>query len=98
MIDLAQLVVSLDTQRVGDMLQIRPHLESPPALTLQYRLTVRQNGPAGTSSLSQSGELHSGETSSALVQLSLPPGATCLAHLDLLQDGQLLKQLDGPCE
>ena len=97
MIDISQLVVSIDTQRNGEAVLIRPQLQSPTPLTLQYRMSVRQSSSNGTSSISQSGDLQSG-TSSSVVQISLPSGATCQIHLEVLQDNQLLKQLDRDCE
>ena len=52
MMDVSQLAVSVDTQRHGAMVVIRPHIENPVPLTLQYRMTVSQksvslNLPAG---------------------------------------------------
>lgn len=97
MIDISQLVVSIDTQRNGEAVLIRPQLQSPTPLTLQYRLSVRQTSSNGTLSSSQSGDLQSGVASS-FVQISLPSGATCQIRLEVLQDNQLLKQLDRDCE
>ena len=97
MIDISQMVVSLDTQRHGETVLISPQLQNPTPLTLQYRLSVRQSSSNGTSSINQSGDLQSG-SSSSVVQISLPSGATCQIHLEVLQDNQLLKQLDQDCE
>lgn len=97
MIDISQLVVSIDTQRNAEAVLISPLLQSPAPLTLQYRLSVRQTSINGTSSISQSGDLHSGVASS-VVQISLPSGATCQIHLQVLQDNQVLKQLERDCE
>ncbi|MFG0466111.1 curli-like amyloid fiber formation chaperone CsgH [Pseudomonas putida] len=97
MIDISQLVVSIDTQRNGEAVLIRPQLQSPTPLTLQYRLSVRQTSSNGTLSTSQSGDLQNGVASS-FVQISLPSGATCQIRLEVLQDNQLLKQLDRDCE
>lgn len=97
MIDISQMVVSLDTQRHGETVLISPQLQNPTPLTLQYRLSVRQSSSNGTSSINQSGDLQSG-VSSSVVQISLPSGATCQIHLEVLQDNQLLKQLDSACD
>lgn len=96
MIDVSELVVSIDTQRHGETVLIQPQLESPTPLTLQYRLTIRQSSARGTSSINQSGDLQSGRSSS-VVSMSLPSGATCEVHLDVLHDNQVLKQVDSSC-
>lgn len=97
MIDISQMVVSIDTQRQGETVLISPQLQNPTPLTLQYRLSVRQSSNNGTSSINQSGDLQSG-SSSSVVQISLPSGATCQIHLEVLQDNQLLKHVDQDCE
>lgn len=96
MIDISHLVVSIDTQRDGAAVIIRPHVESPMPLSLRYQLTVRQQGAAGTSSVSQQGEVQSGQAT-ALVRLSLPPGTACLAHLEVFQEGLLIKEVEKDC-
>ncbi|MCD5995615.1 hypothetical protein KDX38_18550 [Pseudomonas sp. CDFA 602] len=97
MIDVSQVVIAVDTQRVGESIIIRPMLQSPSALTLQYRMTVRQSSSNGTSSINQNGELHSG-TDASVVQLSMPAGASCQVHLEVFQDDTLLKQVDSACD
>lgn len=96
MIDVAQLILSIDAQRHGEAVQIRPQLQSPTPLTLQYRMTVRQSSASGTSSINQSGDLQSGGTGS-LVTLSLPTGASCQVHLQVFEGDKLLKEADSDC-
>ncbi|MDB6048708.1 MAG: hypothetical protein JWR17_1454 [Pseudomonas sp.] len=95
--DFSQLAVSIDTQRNGAIVMIRPHMENPTPLTLQYRLTVRQSGAGGNSFINQQGDIQSGAPSSS-VRLSLPAGATCQVHLEVLQEKTLIKQVEGSCE
>jgi hypothetical protein len=96
MIDISHLVVSIDTQRDGAVVIIRPHFENPTPLSLRYQMTVRQQSTAGTSSISQEGAVHLGEAP-ALVRLSLPPGTACLVHLEVFQEGLLLKEVEKDC-
>lgn len=97
MIDVSQLAVTIQTQRNGEAVLIRPHLQSPTPLTLQYSMTISQNSHAGTSSISQSGELQS-DTPAGLVQLSMPSGARCMVHLEVFQYDRLIKAVDSTCE
>ncbi len=97
MIDISQLSLSIDAQRHGEAVLIRPQLQSPTPLTLQYRMTVRQSSASGTSSINQSGDLQSGAAGS-LVTLSMPSGASCQVHLQVFQDDKLLKEADSDCE
>ncbi|MFK3799420.1 MULTISPECIES: curli-like amyloid fiber formation chaperone CsgH [unclassified Pseudomonas] len=97
MIDLSQLVVAIDTHREGAAVTIRPRIENPTPLTLRYRMTVRQNSAAGTSSINQQGDLQTGATG-PFVQLSIPPEAKCNIHLELFQEGTLVKAVDQRCD
>ncbi|MFJ3486811.1 curli-like amyloid fiber formation chaperone CsgH [Pseudomonas sp. NPDC090202] len=97
MIDLSQLIVAIDTHREGTAVLIRPHIENPTPLTLRYRMAVRQRSSAGTSSISQQGDVQTG-TTPAFVRLSIPPEAECQIHLELFQDGVLIKTLDQNCD
>ncbi|WP_296187324.1 curli-like amyloid fiber formation chaperone CsgH [Pseudomonas sp. UBA1879] len=97
MIDLSQLVVAIDTHREGTAVLIRPHIENPTPLTLRYHMAVNQSSAAGTSSISQQGDLQTG-ASSSVVRLSIPPEAACTIHLDVFQDGVLVKSLDKSCD
>ena len=96
MIDLSQLSVSIDAQHQGEAVLIRPRLENPTPLTLQYRLTVNQRSASGTSSVNQSGDLQSGDSAS-LISLSLPADATCQVHLEVFQNDRLVKSADSDC-
>ncbi|NBB10238.1 curli-like amyloid fiber formation chaperone CsgH [Pseudomonas sp. SLFW] len=97
MIDLSQLVVAIDTHREGAAVLIRPHIENPTPLTLRYRMAISQRSAAGTSSISQQGDIQTG-ASTSLVRLSIPPEAACNIHLELFQDGVLVKSLDKNCD
>jgi hypothetical protein len=97
MMDVSQLAVSIDTQRNGAIMMIRPHIDNPTPLTLQYRLTVRQRSAGGNSSINQQGDIQTG-ISSASVRLSLPAGATCQIHLEVFQQNALLREVEGSCE
>lgn len=97
MIDISQLVVAIDTHRDGAAVMIRPHIENPTPLTLRYRMAVLQRGSAGTSSVSQQGEIQTGATAS-LVRLSMPSDAECSVHLELFQDGVMIKTVDQSCD
>ncbi|KFE57035.1 curli-like amyloid fiber formation chaperone CsgH [Pseudomonas syringae] len=96
MIDLSQLIVSIDAQRQGEVVLIRPQLQNPTPLTLQYRMTVSQRSASGTSSVNQSGDLQSGNNGS-LISLSMPADATCQVRLEVFQDDRLVKTADSDC-
>lgn len=96
MIDTSQLVVSIDTQRQGEMMLIRPQLRSSTPMTLQYRMTVRRRSANGTSSIDQSGDLHS-DSAGSLISLSMPAGASCQVHLEVFQDDRLIQQVESDC-
>lgn len=96
MIDAAQLVVSIDTQRHGEAVLIRPQLHSATPLTLQYRMTVRRSSINGTSSINQSGDLQS-DTAGSVISLSMPAGSSCQVHLDVYQDDRLIQQIESDC-
>ena len=96
MIDISQLSVSIDAQRQGEAVLIRPRLQSPTPLTLQYRMTVSQRSASGTSSVNQSGDLQTGNTGS-LISLSMPVDAICQVHLEVFQGDQLVKTADSDC-
>jgi len=96
MIDISQLSVSIDAQRQGEAVLIRPRLQNPTPLTLQYRMTVSQRSANGTSSVNQSGDLQTGNTGS-LISLSMPVDATCQVHLEVFQGDQLVKTADSDC-
>jgi hypothetical protein len=95
--DFSQLVVAIDTQRQGAAVLIRPHIENPTPLTLRYRMAVSQRSSAGTSSISQEGDIQTGATPS-YVRLSMPPEAACMVHLELFQDDVLVKAMDKSCD
>ena len=94
--DLTQLVVTVDAQRSGSTVVIRPRLENPAPLTLQYRMTVRQNSAQGTSAINQQGDLQSGVAANS-VSLNLPPEATCQVHLEVFDQSSLIKSVDSDC-
>jgi hypothetical protein len=96
MIDAAQAVISINTQRQGEVVVIRPQLHSPTPLTLQYRMTVRRNSANGTSSIDQSGTLQNDNTAS-LISLSMPAGASCQVHLEVYQNDRQVQQIDSDC-
>jgi hypothetical protein len=96
MMDFTQLVVTVDAQRNGSTVVIRPHLENPAPLTLHYRMTVRQTSDQGTSAIDQQGDLQSGVAASS-VSLSLPAEATCQAHLEVFDRTTLIKSVDSDC-
>jgi hypothetical protein len=97
MIDYSQLAVSIDTQREGAVVVIRPHLENPTPLTLRYQLKVSKSGSGGTSEIVQGGDLQSGAAGS-IVRLSLPAGAVCNVHLSVFDQEALVKAVDRQCE
>jgi hypothetical protein len=97
MIDYSQLAISIDTQRDGAVVMIRPHLENPTPLTLRYQLKVSQSGSGGTSEIVQGGELQSGAAGSR-VRLSLPPGAVCNVRLSVFDQEALVRVADRECE
>jgi hypothetical protein len=97
MIDYSQLAVSIDTERDGGIVVIRPHLENPTPLTLRYQMKVSQSSSGGTSEIVQGGELQSGIAGS-IVRLSLPPGAVCNVHLSIFDQQALVKAVGRQCE
>ncbi|MBA1241663.1 curli-like amyloid fiber formation chaperone CsgH [Pseudomonas japonica] len=97
MIDFSQLAVFIDTQRDGAAMVISPHIESPTPLNLRYRMTVSQQSAGGTSNVNQQGEIETGVVPSS-VRLSLPAGATCTVHLEVLQGDVMVKALDQRCD
>lgn len=97
MIDYSQLAVSIDTQRDGGVVVIRPHIENPAPLTLRYQMKVSQSSTAGTSEIFQGGELQSGVEGS-VIRLSLPEGAVCRVQLSVFDQQALVKAVDRPCE
>ena len=97
MMDFSQLAVSIDTQRNGGVVMIRPHIENPTPLTLQYRMTVSQSSAAGNSTINQQGDIQNGTPSSS-VRLSLPAGATCQVRLEIFQNETLVKEVVDACE
>lgn len=97
MIDVSQVIVSVDAQRQGEAVVIRPQLQSPTPLTLQYRMTVRQSSGNGTSSVDQSGDLQSGAEGASVIRLSMPANASCQVHLEVFQGDMLVKAVDSDC-
>ncbi|MCF7535316.1 curli-like amyloid fiber formation chaperone CsgH [Pseudomonas petrae] len=91
-----KLVVTVDAQRSGSTAVIRPHLENPAPLTLQYRMTVRQISAQGTSTINQQGDLQNGVPANS-VSLNLRAEATCQVHLDVFDQSTLIKALDSDC-
>lgn len=96
MMDFTQLVVTVDAQRSGSAVVIRPHLENPAPLTLQYRMTVRQDSAQGTSAINQQGDLQNGVAANS-VSLNLPAEATCQVHLEVFDRTTLIKAVDSDC-
>jgi hypothetical protein len=96
MMDVSQLAVSIDMQRTGAIVMIRPHIENPTPVSLQYRMVVQQSSASGNSGIHQEGEVHSGVLGNS-VSLSMPSGATCQVHLEVFQNDTLLKAIDGSC-
>lgn len=96
MIDVSHLAVSIDMQRQGGIVMIRPHIESPTPVSLQYRMAVQQSSPSGNAGIHQEGEVQSGVPANS-VSLNMPQGATCLVHLEVFQNDTLLKAVDGEC-
>lgn len=94
--DFTQLVVTVDAQRSGSTVVIRPHLENPAPLTLHYRMTVRQTSAQGTSAIDQQGDLQRGVAANS-VSLSLPAEATCQVHLEVFDRTTLIKSVDSDC-
>lgn len=98
MMDFTQLVVTVDAQRNGSTVVIRPHLENPAPLTLQYRMTVRQISAQGTSAINQEGDLQNGVAANSIsLSLSLPAEATCQVHLEVFDRTTLIKSVDSDC-
>lgn len=97
MIDYSQLAVSIDTQRDGGIVVIRPQLENPTPLTLRYQMKVSQSSSGGTSEIVQGGELQSGIAGS-IVRLSLPAGAVCNVQLSIFDQQALVKTMDTRCD
>ena len=96
MMDFTQLVVTVDAQRTGSTVVIRPHLENPAPMTLQYRMTVRQISAQGTSAINQQGDLQNGVAANS-VSLNLPAEATCEVHLEVFDRITLIKEVDSDC-
>ncbi|MDB5983442.1 MAG: Uncharacterized protein JWQ69_4457 [Pseudomonas sp.] len=96
MMDFSQLAVSIDMQRDGGIVMIRPHIENPTPLSLHYRMAVQQSSSSGTSGIHQKGEVQSGVPGNS-VSLSMPAGATCQVHLEVFQNDTLLKAIDASC-
>lgn len=96
MMDVSQLAVSIDMQRLGGVVIIRPHIENPTPLTLHYRMAVQQSSASGNAGMSQEGEVQSGVSGNS-VSLNMPAGATCQVHLEIFQNDTLLKAIDGSC-
>ena len=96
MMDFSQLTVSIEMQRNAGIVMIRPHIENPTPLSLQYRMTVRQSSSNGSAGIRQQGEVQSGVSSNG-VSLSMPEGATCQVHLEIFQNDTLLKEIDSSC-
>lgn len=96
--DFTQLVVTVDAQRSGSTVVIRPHLENPAPLTLHYRMTVRQTSAQGTSAIDQQGDLQSGVAANSMsMSLSLTAEATCQVHLEVFDRTTLIKSVDSDC-
>jgi hypothetical protein len=96
MIDVSQLVVSIDMQRQDGIVIIRPHIENPTPLSLHYRIAVQQNSASGSAGINQEGEVRSGAPANS-VSLNMPHGASCLVHLEVFQNGTLVQAVDGTC-
>jgi hypothetical protein len=96
MMDFSQLAVSIDLQRDHGTVMIRPHIENPVPLSLQYRMAVQQVSASGTSGIHQQGDVQSGVPANS-VRLTMPAGATCLVHLEVFQNDTLLKAVDASC-
>ena len=96
MMDFSQLAVTIDAQRHGAVVVIRPHIENPVPLTLQYRMTVQQSSANGTSSINQQGDVQSGVPANT-VTLNMPADATCNVHLQVYRDNYLIKEVDSAC-
>lgn len=96
MMDFSQLVVSIDSQRDGEIVIIRPHIDNPTPLTLQYRLTVLKHSAGGQSKASQQGDIQTG-TSLSSVSVSLPPGGTCQVQLQVLAQNTLIREIERSC-
>lgn len=96
MMDFSQLAVSIDMQRDAGSVLIRPHIENPTPLSVQYRMAVQQSSASGTSGIHQQGEVQSGVPGNS-VRLSMPAGATCQVHLEVFQNDTLLKAVDASC-
>lgn len=98
MMDFSQLAVTIDAQRNGEMVMIRPQIDNPVPLTLQYKLSVRQNSGGGESNISQRGDVQSGVVSGTTVSLTVPQGASCLVHLEVFQGETLVRSVDRDCD
>ena len=98
MMDFSQLAVSIDAHRNGEMVLIRPQLDNPLPLTLQYKLSVRQRGANGESNISQRGEVQSGVASGTTISMTVPAGADCVVHLEVFKDDVLVKAVERSCD
>lgn len=96
MMDFSQLAVTIDTWHTAGTVVIRPHIENPFPLTLQYRMTVMQSSAQGTSSINQQGDVQTGVLANT-VTLSLAADASCQVRLQVLEGDVLLKQVEAPC-
>ncbi|MDR3412067.1 MAG: curli-like amyloid fiber formation chaperone CsgH [Formivibrio sp.] len=97
MMDLSHLVVSIDSHRNGEMVIIRPRIDNPTPLTLQYRLTVQKRSASGQSSSSQQGDFQTG-TAMASVSVNLPADATCQVNLQVLQQNTVIREIESACD
>lgn len=97
MMDFSQLAVSIDAQRNGAMVVIRPHIDNPTTAALHYRMTVTQRSSGNTSNINQAGELQNGSAANS-ISLSVPQGATCTVHLEVFHGDALVQAVDGACD
>lgn len=97
MIDFSQLVASIELQRQGNIVIIRPHIENPVPITFQYRLEITQHGPGGASNIHQQGNIRPDSTP-ASVRLVVSPEASCYSHLQVLYQDEIVKDISQLCE
>lgn len=97
MIDFSQLALAIDAERVGSAVLIRPRIDNPTPLTLDYRLTVTQVSNGYNSRINQGGEITTGSVPST-VRITLQAGGSCQAHLEVFQAQTLIKSLDRNCD
>lgn len=96
MMDFSQMAVSIDMQRQGASVMIRPHIENPTPVSLQYRMLVKQISVNGNSEINQAGDVQSGVAGNT-VSLNIPEGADCRVHLEIYQHDTLIKAVDRSC-